>query len=431
LAYAVTLNVKFLFFCFFSVHESKTDSSFKKRVTMDINTNFSRDVDNLLQNEEFIKWRLFRTEELEEYWENFRKENPHNEDVLQEAISRFEAVKINYYPISDTEKKDIFGEVTYRIKQHKRHLWMLRAGSVAAVLVMGLLSVIFVKEMKNNARHAIPDNPAMIVGKTLPEEEICLITAGKKTQLPHNAHIGVAEGGKATITFGTDTKKEIELAQTEMSRLVVPYGKRTYMKLSDGTEVWLNSGTQLDFPSEFRGKRREIFVDGEIYIEVAHNSKIPFIVHAHDMDIMVEGTAFNITAYKEDNRKTVVLVEGKVKIEAGDGYRDELRPNEKIEIFEHAVSKETVNVSEYIGWKDGILEFNSAPMSEILKKVGRYYNVQFDETSALNDQTFSGKLFLSGHLDSVMTSISILSSTEYERENNTIRIRKKTAMPMK
>lgn len=211
----------------------------------------------------------------------------------------------------------------------------------------------------------------------------------------------------------------------------MPYGKRTYMKLSDGTEVWLNSGTQLDFPSEFRGKRREIFVDGEIYIEVAHNSKIPFIVHAHDMDIMVEGTAFNITAYKEDNRKTVVLVEGKVKIEAGDGYRDELRPNEKIEIFEHAVSKETVNVSEYIGWKDGILEFNSAPMSEILKKVGRYYNVQFDETSALNDQTFSGKLFLSGHLDSVMTSISILSSTEYERENNTIRIRKKTAMPMK
>jgi transmembrane sensor len=150
---------------------------------MDINTNFSRDVDNLLQNEEFIKWRLFRTEELEEYWENFRKENPHNEDVLQEAISRFEAVKINYYPISDTEKKDIFGEVTYRIKQHKRHLWMLRAGSVAAVLVMGLLSVIFVKEMKNNARHAIPDNPAMIVGKTLPEEEICLITAGKKNPI--------------------------------------------------------------------------------------------------------------------------------------------------------------------------------------------------------------------------------------------------------
>jgi transmembrane sensor len=78
---------------------------------MDINTNFSRDVDNLLQNEEFIKWRLFRTEELEEYWENFRKENPHNEDVLQEAISRFEAVKINYYPISDTEKKTSSGKL--------------------------------------------------------------------------------------------------------------------------------------------------------------------------------------------------------------------------------------------------------------------------------------------------------------------------------
>lgn len=398
---------------------------------MDINTNFSRDVDNLLQNEEFIKWRLFRTKEWEDYWDNFRKENPHMEDVLQEAISRFNAVKINYYPISDTEKKEIYSIVKHRIEQHKRRTWMVRAGSVAAVLLMGLLSVIFIREIKNNARHAVPDSTAMIVGQTLPEEEIYLITAGKKMPLRHNSHIGLAEGGKATITDGMDTKKEIVLAKTEMSRLVVPYGKRTHITLSDSTEVWLNSGTRLDFPSEFKEKRREIYVDGEIYIDVAHRAHIPFIVHASDMDILVEGTAFNITAYKEDNRKTVVLVRGKVKIEAADGYQAELMPNEKIEITENSVSKEKVNVSEYIGWKDGILEFNSAPLSEILKKVGRYYNVQFDETSKLNDQTFSGKLFLSNHLDSVMTSISILSSTEYERENNAIRIRKKTAMPMK
>jgi len=199
---------------------------------MDINnTNFSRDVDNLLQNEEFIKWRIFRTKEWEDYWENFRKENPHMEDALQEAISRFNAVKINYYPISDTEKKEIYSSVKHRIEQHKRRTWMVRAGSVAAVLLMGLLSVIFIREIKNNARHAVPDSTAMIVGQTLPEEEIYLITAGKKMPLRHNSHIGLAEGGKATITAGTDTKKEIVLAKTEMSRLVVPYGKQTLSSL--------------------------------------------------------------------------------------------------------------------------------------------------------------------------------------------------------
>ena len=89
------------------------------------------------------------------------------------------------------------------------------------------------------------------------------------------------------------------LAKTEMSRLVVSYGKRTHITLSDSTEVWLNSGTRLDFPSEFKEKRREIFVDGEIYIDVAHRAHIPFIVHASDMDILVESTAFNITAYRK------------------------------------------------------------------------------------------------------------------------------------
>jgi len=105
-------------------------------------------------------------------------------------------------------------------------------------------------------------------------------------------------------------------------------------------------------------------------------------------------------------------------------------PNEKIDISENNIRKEKVDISEYISWKEGILEFRNTPMSEILKKIGRYYNVQFEETPdiPLNKQTCSGKLFLSNNLDSVMTSVSILSSTVYKRENNTIQITKKSCL---
>jgi ferric-dicitrate binding protein FerR (iron transport regulator) len=159
---------------------------------------------------------------------------------------------------------------------------------------------------------------------------------------------------------------------------------------------------------------------------------VPFIVHAKDMDILVQGTSFNISAYRDDNRQTVVLVEGKVKIESGSTVIAELLPNEKVDITENNILKERVDVSEYISWRKGILEFNNTPMSEILKKIGRYYNVQFEGTAdiPLNKQTCSGKLFLSNNLDSVMTSVSILSSTVYKRENNTIQITKKQ-LPMK
>ena len=387
---------------------------------------------NFREDEDFIRWRLFQTKESEDYWTNFRMENPQLEEAIQEAIKQFNAVKINNYNLSDREKSYIYKNILQNISHYKKRRLTIRIASIAAVSLIALLSTLFVIQMKNNARQNRLNENEMIVGQTLPEEEIYLITGNKKTQLLHNSHIGLSDNGKATITDSTDTKKELLLARTELNRLVVPYGKRTNLTLADGSEVWLNSGTQLDFPSEFRGRTREIHVDGEIYIDVAPNQQIPFIVHAQDMQIRVLGTSFNISAYRDDIKKTIVLVEGKVKVERGETQLAELLPNEKIDVTENKVLKETVNTSEYISWKKGILEFNGTPMSEILKKIGRYYNVQFEETTAvkLNDQTFSGKLFLSNNLDSVMASVSILSSTTYSRENNKIIIGEKKQEPM-
>ena len=77
--------------------------------------------------------------------------------------------------------------------------------------------------------------------------------------------------------------------------------------------------------------------------------------------------------------------------------------------------------------------FNRTPLNEVLKKIGRYYNVSFENSSdiALNEKTVSGKLLLSNNLDNVMTSISVLSSTEYKREENNISIRKKQLKSLK
>lgn len=392
----------------------------------------SRKEDQFLHNEEFISWRLFQTKELDDYWNNFRLKNPHLEKALQEAIRQFDAVEINRYRLDEKDRNEVYNTVIRNAKRYKRRRLTERISAVAAVLLIGILSLLFITQMKEDNGNRMLQEEEMIVGEALPEEEIYLISAGKKINLAGNAHIGLTEDGKALVTDSTSSQKELLLARTELNRLVVPYGKRSNLTLSDGTEVWLNSGTELDFPSEFSGKTREIHVNGEIYIEVAHNREMPFIVHTKDIDVLVQGTSFNISAYRDDIRKTVVLVEGKVKIESGSTVIAELLPNEKVDITENNILKERVDVSEYISWRKGILEFNNTPMSEILKKIERYYNVQFEEAPdiPLNQQTCSGKLFLSNNLDSVMTSVSILSSTVYKRENNTIQITKKQ-LPMK
>jgi len=392
----------------------------------------SRKEDHFLHNEDFISWRLFQTKESEDYWNDFRARNPHLEKTIQEAIRQFDAVEINRYRLPVTDKQEIYNTVLRNVSLYRKRRLFLRLSLTAAVLLIGILSLLFITQMKEGNGNSILTDDEMIVGKALPEEEIYLISAGRRMNLAGNSHIGLTEDGKALVTDSTSSKKELLLARTELNKLVVPFGKRSNLTLSDGTEVWLNSGTELDFPSEFRGKTREIYVDGEIFIEVAHNSSVPFIVHAKDMDILVQGTSFNISAYRDDNRKTVVLVEGKVRIERGSAQIAELLPNEKIDITGNDILKEKVDVSEFISWRKGVLEFNNTPVSEILKKIGRYYNVQFEGTTdiPLSKQTCSGKLFLSNNLDSVMTSVSILSSTVYQRENNRIHISKKQ-MPMK
>lgn len=89
-----------------------------------------------------------------------------------------------------------------------------------------------------------------------------------------------------------DAKKELIFNAVKMNKLIVPFGKQSTFMLADRTKIYLNSETQVDFPSEFNGKTREIHVDGEIFIEVIKDFGKPFIVHTDRMDIRVLGTSF-------------------------------------------------------------------------------------------------------------------------------------------
>lgn len=377
----------------------------------------------IIQDDEFIKWRIFRTPESTDYWEDFRKQSPQCEEELQKAIQLFSSMQFNHQPLSTADKHIIYQSILKRAKQQKRKKIIVMIGSSAAILLTVLLSLLYVTLIKKERSAQLFDQET-IVGQTLPLEEVYLISGDKRTELTRNAQIVLTTEGKAVITDSSRNAKELLLAATNMNKLVVPKGKRTNLTLSDGTKVWLNSGTQFEFPGTFVNNTREVHVDGEVYLEVAHNPHSPFIVHTQNMNVIVQGTSFNVSAYNEDPEKSVVLVEGKVTVITDQSKTTELHPNEMIDFNGNAITKQVVDVAEYTSWRNGILIFNGTPMSEILKKIGRYYNVEFEgsDMNELYQQTFSGKLFLSNNLDSVMTSISILSSTVYQREGNNIEI---------
>ncbi len=378
---------------------------------------------DILHDEKFIIWRLFQTKESKEYWDTFLVKHPHLKELLHKAITQFNYLKINNYKLPKDDKKDIYRTILENIHRYKRRKTFYRIASAAAVLMIGVLFVLFFTHKGDNESLFTEEK---IIGQRLPDKEICLISGEKVISLNQHAKIKLTSDGNASVTYHTNRSQQFNLSTSKMNKLVVPFGKRSSLILADGTKVWLNSGTELEFPSLFHDKTREIYIQGEIYLEVAQSDKKPFIVHTPKMQILVHGTSFNISAYKEDKEQSVVLVKGSVQVKNNNEWLS-LSPNEMVKISEKKMEKETVDVLEHISWKGGVLIFNKTPMSEVLNKIGRYYNVEFESNSnvKLNKKTCSGKLFLSNNLDSVMTSISTLSSTTYKRNKQIINISKK------
>lgn len=112
------------------------------------------------------------------------------------------------------------------------------------------------------------------------------------------------------------------------------------LTFSDGSKVWVNAGTRVIYPTEFEKDKREIYVDGEIYIEVARDEERPFYVRTKDMNVRVLGTKFNVTAYESEPIRSVVLAQGCVQVETTQTPKAILAPNQ---MFSSVEGKENIS----------------------------------------------------------------------------------------
>lgn len=373
---------------------------------------------SFLENKNFVQWRLLREEESEKYWLTFIKENPELEEEFNKAIVICDNIRINEKIFSDTDF--LYQRILQSISIHRKNkqrrnvIYSLYAAAVIALLLITSTLFIFNKDTSAALNERI-------IGSTLPDEHITLITDENITTLNQHAVIRLADG-RLSYTDSTNTIKYIEVGASQTNILNVPNGKRSSIVLADGSEIWINSGTKLFFPSVFNEKTREITVEGEIFIHVAKSEQQPFIVHTPKFAINVQGTRFNVSTYKDDSEHTVVLVNGSININAPHKSLVPMTPNEMVIMKNDNLTKKVVDVSHYTGWIDGILIFDATPTSEMLKKIGRYYNISFDGVAELADKKITGKLFLSENIDNVLSSISLLTSTEYKRDNNVIKL---------
>ena len=171
--------------------------------------------------------------------------------------------------------------------------------------------------------------------------------------------------------------------------LVVPRGGEYDIILEDGTHVYLNSASELRYPSNFGGKNRSVYLKGEGYFDVAKDAAHPFIVHVNNCSIKVYGTEFNINTYKADRIQTV-LVSGKISFTQGQ-EEISMEPGEKVDFNEvsKSLTKEKVDVDKYIAWRKGIFVFENDSLEDIMNTLSLWYDL---EVFFANEETRTVKL---------------------------------------
>lgn len=227
----------------------------------------------------------------------------------------------------------------------------------------------------------------------------------------------------ALIISGVLKQKPVLISWNEKHTIM---GEKYLATLSDGSTITLNADSKLKYPARFTNSTRDIYLEGEAYFEVKHDSSKPFIVHSGNISTTVLGTKFNVSAFPNEKNIAVSLVEGSVKVsKEGSGNVENivmLQPDQQL-VYNKENEIGTVEqfeLQEATGWKDNKLIFRKETFANVLVKLERAYGVKFE----LQDKSFSGQKitanFQNESLWTVSESLKKLTGLQYKtvKENN-------------
>jgi ferric-dicitrate binding protein FerR (iron transport regulator) len=217
----------------------------------------------------------------------------------------------------------------------------------------------------------------------------------------------------------------------QMQDIKTQKGEKAQISFSDGTVVTLNTASSLRYPKKFDGSKREVYLSGEAYFEVAPNAEKPFIVHTSITDVEVLGTKFNIRAWEEDAAVNVGVREGEVAVHSDSIQQKEdknkvlLTKGQYTSVIKgKGISEVTnVDVDKHLLWLNGGMYFDDEPFSRVIRQLERQFNIQITiNDTQLLDVPFTGT-FQQAELEEILNIISVSMGIEYRQEGFDITFR--------
>jgi len=204
----------------------------------------------------------------------------------------------------------------------------------------------------------------------------------------------------------------------------IPRGGTYELTLPDGTNVWLNAATTLRYPTDFFGDTREVELSGEAYFEVAKDENKPFIVKSKKFDIEVLGTHFNVNAYDDNSEIETMLYEGKVKIVQPDHKSVVLKPMQQatVNAFTDDLDVKDIDSKDAISWKDGDFVFDNELITNVMKKISRWYDVEVVYDGPLPKARYVGKVSRYENVSQVLKMLALTNTIHFKVEERRITV---------
>ncbi len=381
------------------------------------------DFESLLQNEEFIKLLKGNTIQADQLINQLCLENREREESIRLAAQLVRRYQLEQMPVDEEEIPVMWDNILNKVQAgkpermfHLNAVWRI-AASVALLLSVTIYCYRYTsdKSIRNFADKRVE----------VSDEARIIISDGTEHLLnSNNSYIKYESDGKEIVIQNKNHQSEKVAnsktdAEVTYNQIVVPFGHRHGLMLSDGTVIQLNSGSKLVFPAKFGSGKREVYLKGEAYFEVTKDVAKPFIVHTGFMNVKVLGTSFNISAYDNEKTASAVLVEGSVEVFDDSFFNKNLvkiKPGEGC-FYTGSNSKfktQKVDINEYVSWKDGYFQLNNQPFGNITRKVEKYYNktIVFDD-DALSHRIISGKLVLASRLEETLDFLARTTKSKY------------------
>ena len=331
---------------------------------------------------------------------------PEEETALREWITSQESNQVFYQKVITGKGFDHFcqqaSEHNYRqkyqafrshIRKRKLRKWRRIGYAAAAILLPFVLSISLYPESEQKN---IPIQSTEIIPGTY--QAVLTLSNGQDIFLSPITEKNKLEATTATLEGNTLVYPKTDTTTAPAyHKITIPRGGEYILRLADGTRVWLNSETELEYPVVFTEKQRQVFLKGEAYFEVAPDSLHPFIVKTKDMDVMVTGTEFNVKAYSDEMNVQTTLLQGVVTVFSGFEKKEkmEIKPNQQAEWCRRSVKMRVREVDPdlFMAWKNGRFIFRQDRLEDIMRTLARWYGVEvvyLDES--VKSMLFAGKL---------------------------------------